>query len=128
MPIKTMTLNFTFTEGQEESYITGTFKDSYTRIWPDILIGMNKFENLFEFSWMSDTQLNIRHNKRSCRGKSRFLRRESITYGGDYRFKLLKRLDLLFGASNTNSNETDIAKNVPISEGQIFSWLVQKAG
>lgn len=124
MPIKTMTLNFTFTEGQEESYITGTFKDSYTRIWPDILIGMNKFENLFEFSWMSDTQLNIRHNKKTVVERA-VSYGESITYGGDYRFKLLKRLDLLFGASNTNSNETDIAKNVPISEGQIFSWLVQ---
>jgi hypothetical protein len=124
MPVKTMSLNFTFTEGQEESYITGTYKDSYTRIWPDLLIGMSKFENIFDISWMSDTQLNLRHNKKTVIEK--FISfAESTTFGGDYRFKLLKKLDLLFGASNTNSNETDIAKNVPISEGQIFSWLLQ---
>jgi hypothetical protein len=75
MPVKTMSLNFTFTEGQEESYITGTYKDSYTRIWPDLLIGMSKFENIFDISWMSETQLNLRHNKKTVIEKFILLRK-----------------------------------------------------
>lgn len=124
MPIKTMSLNFTFTEGQEASYITGTFKDSYTRIWPDILIGMNRFENLFDVSWMTDTQLNLRHNKKTVIEK--FISYgESTTFGGDYRFKLLKKLDILFGANNMTSSDMDTLKQILIREGQTFSWLLQ---
>ncbi|MDD5021671.1 MAG: hypothetical protein PHR82_05985 [Endomicrobiaceae bacterium] len=124
MPIKTMTLNFTFTEGQEISYITGTSRDSYTRIWPDILIGMNRFENIFDISWMTDTQLNLRHNKKTVIDK--FISyAESTTFGGDYRFKLLRKLDILFGANNTTSSDMDTLKQVLISEGQTFSWLLQ---
>lgn len=126
LPIKTMTMSFTFTDGEEESYNTGTTKDSYTRTWPDILIGMSRFERLFGKSWMSDTQLNLKYNKKTTTvaGVSYG---DSVMYGGDYKLKVIKKYDLLFSADITSTQELDAEENVLKQEGQITNWALQVA-
>lgn len=126
LPIKTMTMSFTFTDGQEESYNTGTTKDSYTKTWPDILIGMSRFEKLFGKSWMSDTQLNLKYNKKTTtvRGVSFG---DSVMFGGDYKLKVIKKYDLLFSADVTSTQEYDTEQDVLKQEGQITNWAMQIA-
>ena len=126
MPIKTMTMSFTFTDGEEESYNTGTTKDSYTKTWPDILIGMSRFEKLFGKNWMSDTQLNLKYNKKTTTvaGVSYG---DSVMFGGDYKLKVLKKYDVFFSADVTKNQEYDTEENVLKQEGQITNWAVQFA-
>ena len=126
LPIKTMTMSFTFTDGEEESYSTGTTKDSYTKTWPDILIGMSRFEKLFGQSWMSDTQLNLKYNKKTTTvtGVSYG---DSIMLGGDYKLKVIKKYDVLLSADVTTNHEYDTEQNVLKQEGKITNWAVQIA-
>lgn len=126
LPIKTMTMSFTFTDGEEESYSTGTTKDSYTKTWPDILIGMSRFEKLFGSSWMSDTQLNLKYNKKTTvvAGVSHG---DSVMFGGDYKLKVIKKYDLLFSADVTSNSEYDKEKNTMKLEGKITNWAMQIA-
>ncbi len=126
LPIKTMSLSFTFTDGQELSYNTGTTRDSYTRIWPDILISMSRFEKLFGNSWMSDTQLNLKYNSKTTMIKG-VSYNDSLMYGGDYKLKILKKYDLLLSADITTSKEIDKEKNKLIQEGNITNWAIQTA-
>ena len=126
LPIKTMTMSFTFTDGEEESYSTGTTKDSYTKTWPDILIGMSRFEKLFGKSWMSDTQLNLKYNKKTTT-VSGVSYGDSVMFGGDYKLKVIKKYDLLFSADVTSSQEYDTEQNVLKQEGKITNWAVQIA-
>ena len=126
MPLKTMNMSFTFTEGEEESYTTGTQKQSYTKIWPDIIIGMNRFEKLFNTKWMSDTQLNLKHNKQTntVYGVSYG---DSVMYGADYRFRLLKKYDLLFEGKVISLEEYDTQERVVTKKGENVNWAVQTA-
>ncbi len=126
MPIKTMSLSFGFTEGDEDSYNTGTIKNSYTRTWPDILIGMSRFEKVFGKKWMSDTQLNLKYNNKTNAVEGSTFG-ESTMYGCDYKFKLNKKYDILMSADVTNSYETDTEKNITTSEGQVLNWALQTA-
>ncbi|MDD5101763.1 MAG: hypothetical protein PHH62_02120, partial [Endomicrobiaceae bacterium] len=126
LPIKTMTLSFTFTEGEEESYITGTSKDIYTKTWPDILIGITRFEKIFDTQVISDTQLNLKHNKKTST-TANVSYADSIMYGCDYKFKILKKFDLLFETDITTTEETDISKKALIQEGETFQWAMQGA-
>ncbi|WP_372520857.1 hypothetical protein, partial [Candidatus Ruminimicrobiellum ovillum] len=126
LPIKTMTMSFTFTDGEEESYSTGTTKDSYTKTWPDILIGMSRFEKLFGQNWMSDTQLNLKYNKKTTTvaGVSYG---DSIMFGGDYKLKIVKKYDVLLSADVTSTQDFDTEANVLKQEGKITNWAVQVA-
>ncbi len=126
LPIKTMIVSFSFTDGDEDSYNTGTTKNSYTRTWPDILIGMSRFEKLFGKSWMSDTQLDLKYNKKTTTvaGVSYG---DSVMFGGDYKLKVIKKYDLLFSADITSTQEYDIEQDVLKQEGQITNWAMQIA-
>ncbi len=126
LPLKTMTMSFTFTDGAESSYNTGTTKDSYTKIWPDILIGMSRFEKLFGKSWMSDTQLNLKYNKKTT-AVAGISYGDSIMFGGDYKLKVIKKYDLLLAADVTSTKEYDTEANVLKLEGKITNWAVQIA-
>ena len=126
LPIKTMIMSFTFTDGQENSYNTGTTKDSYTKTWPDILIGMSRFEKLFGKSWMSDTQLDLKYNKKTS-VVSGVSYGDSVLFGGDYKLKVVKKYDLFFSADITTSKEYDTEQNILKLEGQITNWAMQIA-
>ena len=126
LPIKTMTMSFTFTDGEEESYNTGTTKKSYTKTWPDVLIGISRFEKLFGKSWMSDTQLNLKYNKKTS-VVSGVSYGDSIMLGGDYKLKIMKRYDLLLSADVTKTQEFDTEQDVLKLEGKITNWAVQIA-
>lgn len=115
--LNTLTANFTYSEGSENSYVTGTVKEVYTRIWPELLIGMSGIERFFgEIAWMSDTQMNLRfHNKHiTTYGVSRAY---DIMYGFDYRCKISKKLDFYFALENTDRDEKEYGTGKRLSEG-----------
>ena len=124
LPLKTMSLSFTFSEGEEQSYITGTSKNSYTKIWPDLLIGISRLDKIFNLNWMSDTQLNLRHSKKTVVEKGVSFGDVTV-YGGDYKFKIKKKLDVLFQVDDTKTKEFDTTNNVQTNEGEQFAWLIQ---
>ncbi|MDR1942175.1 MAG: hypothetical protein LBQ47_07595 [Endomicrobium sp.] len=115
-PLTSLTANFTYTEGSENSYVTGTLNDVYTQIWPDLLIGMSGIERFFgSLSWMSDSQLNLKYNDKDITtyGVSYA---KSVMYGADYRCKILKMLDLYFSFENVEAASDDYATLHPLSD------------
>ncbi|MBR3628206.1 MAG: hypothetical protein IKN42_05110 [Elusimicrobia bacterium] len=126
LPIKTMIISFSFTDGAESSYNTGTTKDSYTKIWPDVLIGMSRFEKLFGSSWMSDTQFDLKYNKKTT-AVAGVSYGDSIMFGGDYKLKVVKKYDLFFSADVTSTKEYDTEQDILKQEGQITNWAMQIA-
>jgi len=115
-PLRSFSANFTYTEGNENSYVTGTIKDVYTRIFPELLCGMSGIERFFgDIKWMSDSQLNFRYYYKNITtyGVSYL---GSNMYGLDYRFKLLKKLDLYFAAESTDSGEEDYFTRDSVSD------------
>lgn len=117
MPFKTLSANFTYTEGKENSYVTGTVKDVFTQIWPELLIGMSNLEKFMgDIKWMSDTQMNFKYQDKSITtyGVSYA---QSLLVGIDYRCKIKKKLDLYFAYENTDVSEDDYDTHSALSEG-----------
>ncbi len=126
-PLNSLSANFTYTEGSENSYVTGTMKDVYTQIWPELLIGMSGIERFFgNIKWMSDTQFNFKYQDKTITtyGVSYG---ESLMYGFDYRCKIKRKLDLYFSIENTDSAEDDYATLKSITDGISKKWIGQGA-
>jgi hypothetical protein len=124
-PLRTLTANFTYTGNEEHSYITGTQKDVYTRVWPDLVFGLTQLERaLWIERWFSDSQLNLRHQKKTTETVG-VAYSEAKTYGGDWRFNLLKRLDTSLALNTSHSQDLDITHNVLTGEGDSLAWSTQ---
>ncbi|MDR3092712.1 MAG: hypothetical protein LBU33_02205 [Endomicrobium sp.] len=113
-PLNTVSVNCTYTGSSDSSYITGmtgTKKNVYTRVWPEILIGMSGVERFFGAGeWMLDTQFNFKyHNKVVTTYGVSYC--DSVICGFDYRFKFLKIFNLYFAFENTSSSELDYASS-----------------
>jgi hypothetical protein len=87
---------------------------------------MSRFEKLFGKSWMSDTQLDLKYNKKTTTvaGVSYG---DSVMFGGDYKLKVIKKYDLFFSADVTSTKEYDTEQDVLKQEGQITNWAMQIA-
>ncbi|AKL97904.1 hypothetical protein [Endomicrobium proavitum] len=124
-PINTITANFTYTQGSENSYITGTMTDVYTKIWPELLIGMSGIEKFFGGAkWISDTQINFKYSDKDMTtfGVSYV---DNTMVGFDYRFKILKKLDLYVSLEQSDAGETNYANLSPLSSGFARKWAGQ---
>lgn len=127
MPLNTLSANFTYTEGSESSYITGTTKDIYTQTWPDLLIGISSIERFFgELKWMSNSQINIKYQNKDITAYG-ISYAKSKMYGFDYRFKLFKKLDLYFSIENTDTNEKNYNTSTKLSDALNRRFIGQGA-
>ena len=123
--LKTLSANFTYTGTNEHTLITGTKRDVITKVWPDLLFGMNKLENMiFLDRWMSDSVLNLRQQTKTVDTLS-ITHDESDTYGADWRFHIFKRYDLSLGYTTTRLSEHDLATYIQTSEGESYDWSTQ---
>jgi hypothetical protein len=126
-PLNTVSVNCTYAESSESSYFTGTNKDVFSKVWPDMLVGISGLEKFFgQIKWMGDTQLNIKYNNKiittygiSCQ--------DSIMYGIDYRLKFLKKFDLYVAFENTDSKELEYATLKNLSDGIAKKYIWQGA-
>jgi len=124
-PLNTVTANFTYTESSEDSYLTGTTSNVHTKIWPELLVGMSGLERFMgKLMWISDTQLNLKYYDKDITtyGVSTV---NNTMYGFDYRFKMLKRLDLYLSLENIDSSETDFFNLQSLSSGLSRTWAGQ---
>lgn len=112
MPIKTFSMNGTFTHSEDFSYDRGTEKRSFTKIWPDVIFGLSQWENfMFLERWLSNTQLNFSHQVKYSEIR-KVSYNQSKSYGSDMRLYLLKKLDMNFGYNTGEAEDYDIVKNV----------------
>jgi hypothetical protein len=124
-PLKTLTANFTYTGNEEHSYITGTTKDVFTRVWPDLVFSMGQLERMIWLEkWFSDSQFNLKHQRRITETAT-VSNSESKSYGGDWRFNLLRRIDMSLTATTSHSTDFDIATRKLTSDGENVSWSTQ---
>jgi hypothetical protein len=115
-PLRSLTANFTYTESDENSYITGTATDIFTQIWPDLLIAISGIEGFFgKIKWMSDSQLNLKYNDKDVTTYG-ISYAKNVMFGADYRCKLFKFIDLYFSFENTDSNAQDYATLLPLAD------------
>lgn len=113
-PFKTLSTNFTYTDSLQNTYTTGTQQDVLTVLWPDLNIGLNKWEKLVWLErWLDDSSLNLRHQKKYSTTSS-VSQNNTLTYGSDIRFRLKKRLELSLGGNYSNTKDEDLTKIVPI--------------
>jgi hypothetical protein len=125
MPLKTLTANFTYTGSQEHSFITGTQRDTFTKIWPDILIGMGRIEQmLYLEQWLSDSQVNLRHQRKTSE-TSGISFSDGNNYGGDWRFNFFKKYDLSLALNTSRNEDFDLTRSLRINEGESFEWTTQ---
>ncbi|OGS24069.1 MAG: hypothetical protein A2314_01510 [Elusimicrobia bacterium RIFOXYB2_FULL_50_12] len=129
--IKTFSTNFTYTRNEEHTYNTGTQSDTYTKIWPDIIFSISRWEQLVWLEkWLSDTQLNFRHQKKFSEkdaGASPLSKNENYSYGSDARFYLLKKIDINFSVNSSGSTDHDLTKMPALltQESSNLSWSGQ---
>ena len=126
-PIRTFATNFTYTGSEEHSFITGTNRDIYTKVWPDLLLSVNKWEEImFLDRWLNDFQINFRHQYKTVE-TIKVAKSFNTTYGGDLRFYVLKKIDLNFTANTGESSEFDMTKEerLQTNEANNLSWSGQ---
>ncbi|MDR0617179.1 MAG: hypothetical protein LBG23_00075 [Endomicrobium sp.] len=125
LPLNTFTTNCTYTQGNENSYITGTRRTICTLTWPDILIGISKTERfLFSTNFLSDTQLNAKYKNKHMTTYG-IAYSDSLLYGLEYRFKFIKLFDLYLGLDNTDSQEHDYITSDVIYNGNGQKYACQ---
>ncbi|MDR3256575.1 MAG: hypothetical protein LBT18_02840 [Endomicrobium sp.] len=125
--LNTVSANFTYTEGSESYYGEKDPKNVYSRVWPEMLIGMSGVERFFGVvKYMTDTQLNFKyHNKNiTTYGHSYSI---NIMYGVDYRFKIFQKIDLYCALENTDSNEFEYLTSKTMSNGLSKKYVWQGA-
>ncbi len=126
-PMKTITTNFTFTNSQEDSTITGTERFTKTTVWPDILLGMSQIEKMLWLEkWVHDSQLNLKTQIKTTKTEN-YTEGNSETYGADFRFNLLKKVDMSLSASSQVNEDKDLVQNVTADSGQNTAWSAQGA-
>jgi hypothetical protein len=123
--VRTLTTNFTYSGTDEHSYITGTKRDVYTRVWPDFIFGLSQIEKaLYVERWVSDSQLNLRDQKKVSKTE-KVSTSENSSYGSDLRFNLLRKLDLNCAFSGAHNQDFDLINNVYTAKGENITWSYQ---
>ncbi len=123
LPLKTMSLTSTFTNTKQRQNTTGTESIIHTQIVPDLVIGMTQTEYFFHAQkWMSNSQMNLKTQYKTVDTLNTSLEKAS-TNGGDWRFTLLKKLDVFVSYTQTTDNIFDEINNVVTSDshGQTLS-------
>ena len=124
-PLKTLSANFTYTGTDQHSFTTGTQSDVYTKVWPDLLIGLNKVEKMLYLErWISDSQLNLTQQTKTVDTVS-ITHDETDSYGGSWRFNLFKKYDLNFTYNTTRTSEHDLSTLIQTLDGQSYDWSTQ---
>ncbi len=120
--LKTLTANFTYTGSDEHSYITGTQRDVYTRVWPDLILGMSRWETIAGLEqWVSDTQLNLRHQRKTVETAAVSFS-ESRSYGADWRFMFIRKYDINFAVTRASNEDRDLILGRISGQGESFAW------
>jgi hypothetical protein len=127
-PLNTVSLKCSYTEGRENLWITGTSKNTRVKTWPDVLVGISGVEKFFgNIEWMKNTQLNLKYNKNNKKITTADTSyTNAITGGFDYRFQLIKNLDLYFAYEKTDSKDSDYQTNI-LSSGIEQKYTYQGA-
>jgi hypothetical protein len=124
-PVKTLSTNFTYSGTDEYSYITGTTRNVYTRVWPDLVFGMTQLEKLFALEKsVGNTQLNVRTQSKQVLTAS-VDSNQSNTFDSDLRFNLLRKYDISMNVSNASNSDFDLINNLTAAQGSSFAWGTQ---
>jgi hypothetical protein len=127
-PLNTVSVKCSYTEGRENLWITGTSKNTRAKTWPDVLVGISGVEKFFGHrEWMKNTQLNLKYSKNNKKiTTSDTSYTNAITGGFDYRFQLIKKLDLYFAYEKTDSKDSNYQANI-LSSGVERKYIYQGA-
>jgi hypothetical protein len=127
-PLNTVSVKCAYTESRENLWITGTSKNTRTKTWPDMLVGISAIEKFFgNIEWMKNTQLNLKYNKNNKEITTLDTSyANAITSGFDYRFQLIKKLDLYFAYEKMDSKDSDYKANT-LSSGVEQKYVSQGA-
>lgn len=114
--LRTMSLTSTLSDTRQRQETTGTPTTIHTRIFPDLIIGFTKTEHLFAAEkWMSNSQMNIKSQYKTVDTLNTSLQKSS-TNGGDWRFTMLRKLDLFTTYTRTSDSTFDRLNQVTTSD------------
>lgn len=126
-PVRTLSTNFTYTNSEEDSNILSNKKFVVTKVWPDLIVGVNQFERLiWADQWASDGQLTLRHQLKNVLTRGISESRNTM-YGSDIRFNLVRKVDMNI-SFNTNSNlDNDLTRGLMTGKGENTTLSTQGA-
>jgi len=124
-PLNLLSTNFTYTGNREKSRVTGTLKEGFTRVWPDLTITIKNWEKFFFVErWISDSQWNI--NLRDKYSETVDVsNNKNNTLGTDFSFYIMKKIDLNIGTHFVEDKDFDFINNVVTRKAQNISWSTQ---
>jgi hypothetical protein len=112
LPLRTLSVTSTITHTDQKQETTGTPSKIKTDIYPDLIFSLTQTEYLFNAQkYMSNSQLNLRTQWKAVDTKDTSLQKTK-TWGGDWRFTMLRKLDLFFTYTRTTDVTFDRINNV----------------
>lgn len=112
-PLRTMETTVNYTEIDDYREITDTGLKIFTKIWPDLTMNIGDIEKFFSLDnkIICDSQLAINYSHKTIETKD-VSRDISKTYGGDLRFDLFTRYDVVIDYDDRRNKTINILKDV----------------
>ena len=127
-PLKTLSVNFNYSQSKEDTLTTETPRHVYNKNWPDLLFGLNSTEQLFYLErWLYNSQVNFRWKESITETASLQPQNQnsSSAYGLDWRFNLLHKIDWSISYNTSDSADRDLTLNKYNSQAKNRSLSLQ---
>ncbi|MCG3203816.1 MAG: hypothetical protein KCHDKBKB_00488 [Elusimicrobia bacterium] len=124
-PLNTLSLTSNYLVSTEDSETTGTFRHVKSVTWPDLILTINDIEDFFKVKKAVDnSRLVVKSNKRltETRDVSRSI---SSSWGTDYQFQFMKKLDFSATYNQTDAREDNLVINQLVSESKLVNYSLQ---
>jgi hypothetical protein len=107
-PLRTFRMTATLTDTDEHVESGEAVRDVSTVVWPDLLLSIRDTERMFHLDrWMSNSQLNLRTNKKDTRTFGETFQRAN-SLGSDYHFLFRNNYDVFLSYGVTDGFTTDL--------------------
>jgi hypothetical protein len=125
-PFSTLSLTNNFQQSKEDSETTGTTQHTESITWPDLVLTMNDIEDFFNANakYIDSSRLVYRMKNQKTE-TANISRRLEQSWGTDYNFIFLKKLDFATTFNLGSSREDNLATNQLASKTDTKAYSVQ---
>jgi hypothetical protein len=125
-PFSTMSLTNNFQQSKEDTETTGTTQHTESLTWPDLVLTMNDIEDFFNVNskYIDSSRLVYRMKDQKTETEN-ISRRKENSWGTDYNFLFLKKLDFATTFNLGSSREDNLATNQLASKTDTKAYSIQ---
>ena len=124
-PLNTLSLTSNYLISQEDGETTGTTRHVKSVTWPDLILTINDAEDFFNIKRVIDaSRIVFKNNKRLTETRN-VSRSKSETYGTDFQFQFMRKLDFSTTFNRTDSREDNLITNQLASQSDTTNFSLQ---